>query len=369
MPRSFSNQCPSEINNNLGIITGESVHETIDIKSEIYKYQDKIFRNPSPVLERRCAALPIDATRRVELPVIPVLTTAAFALEQPPSIPDKLSSTGEQADQYKSASNIYLENRSAVTSNEGMPKRIRDIKVTSIGLKHDAAVFLTGAILPIDALDMPEIAATELAHCEVVGDAAAAAVTRPKNEGYEGCDATPLPDNTITFPEVAPYIVVRAPGAAAVPIVVADATEGAQYRSQDDTGQDSADIALTSNPESLFGPELIRREEEVEGFEGSDLEEERSINSPSLLLKSASSRKSDHFQFNYDPTLGAVKKRQIRERRYSSPRSSAKVSTVTTATVTERVSKIRTLPASHLLQSSDGTPGAEVHDSQQPDAK
>merc|ERR1711892_1142144 len=141
-------------------------------------------------------------------------------------IPDKLSSMGEQADQYKSASNIYLGNRSAVTygrdhqrsavtSNEGMPKRIRDIKVTSIGLKHDASVFLTGAILPIDALDMPEIAANELAQCEVVGDAAAAAVTRPKNEGYEGCDATPLPDNTITFPEVAPYIVVRATGAAA----------------------------------------------------------------------------------------------------------------------------------------------------------
>ena len=143
--------------------------------------------------------------------------------------PDSASIASCSADQYKSASNIYLGNRSAVTygrdhqrsavtSNEGMPKRIRDIKVTSIGLKHDASVFLTGAILPIDALDMPEIAANELAQCEVVGDAA----------------------------------------------------EGAQYRSQDDTGQDSADIALTSNPESLFGPELIRREEKIEGASGSE---------------------------------------------------------------------------------------------------
>merc|ERR1712106_1310297 len=160
---------------------------------------------------------------------------------------------------------------------------------------------VASAALPVAVQDTPEVAAAKQAHFEAVGAAAAAAAIQPEDESYEGYNAAPLPvvsapvvDNTITFPEVAPYVAVEAPeqvavvdtsapisdvasipafenlplvatysqqiyyGAAAAPaiisyaqapvavqtpvvaaapVVVTAATEGSQYHSQDDAGQ------------------------------------------------------------------------------------------------------------------------------------
>merc|ERR1712106_659555 len=77
---------------------------------------------------------------------------------------------------------------------------------------------VASAALPVAVQDTPEVAAAKQAHFEAVGAAAAAAAIQPEDESYEGYNAAPLPvvDNTITFPEVAPYVAVEAPEQVAV---------------------------------------------------------------------------------------------------------------------------------------------------------
>merc|ERR1712106_469741 len=77
---------------------------------------------------------------------------------------------------------------------------------------------VASAALPVAVQDTPEVAAAKQAHFEAV-----AAAIQPEDESYEGYNAAPLPvvsapvvDNTITFPEVAPYVAVEAPEQIAV---------------------------------------------------------------------------------------------------------------------------------------------------------